>query len=66
MKGVWMKRVLCDAVVDHAGLASYVVTVRGRENHEGTERVYKIKANTEDQAAREGIKRFVEDMGGEP
>jgi hypothetical protein len=60
-----MKRVLCDATVDRIGPNQFQVTVQGREGHEGNFRVYTIKKQTEDSAAREGISRFVAEMGGD-
>lgn len=66
-----MKRVLCDAVVDRVGednggqFASYLVTVDGRMDHAGKQRVYALNAETEDEAAKTGIRRFVEEMGGD-
>jgi hypothetical protein len=60
-----MKRVLCDATVDRLGPKEFQVTVQGRGDHEGQFRVYTVKKLTEDYAAREGIRRFVADMGGD-
>lgn len=60
-----MNRVLCDATVDRLGGNEYQVTVQGRDAHEGNVRVYTIKKLTEDNAAREGIRRFVMEMGGD-
>lgn len=60
-----MNRVLCDAVVDRLGPDRFQVTVTGREAHEGNVKVYTIKKKTEDNAAREGISRFVAEMGGD-
>jgi hypothetical protein len=60
-----MKRVLCDAVVDRLDIGGFQVTVEGRGDHAGTVRVYTIKTITEDAAARDGIRRFVDEMEGE-
>lgn len=66
-----MKRVFCDAVVDRVGEdgggqnMSYLVTVDGRMEHQGTQRVYALNAETDDEAAKVGIRRFVEEMGGD-
>lgn len=63
-----MKRVLCDATVEMIGkdnggqFASYMVTVDGRADHQGQQRTYAMNAETEDEAARMGITRFVEEM----
>lgn len=60
-----MKRVLCDAIVDWLGPDEYQVTVSGAGDHAGNVKVYTIKKKTEDNAAREGIRRFVAEMGGD-
>ncbi len=60
-----MKRVLCDATVDRMGPKQFQVTVQGRGSHVGIFRVYTIKKPSEDAAAREGIRLFVEEMGGD-
>jgi len=60
-----MKRVLCDATVDPCEIGSFTVTVTGAGDHAGTIRVYTMRKSTEDAAAREGIRRFVEEMGGD-
>ncbi len=60
-----MKRVLCDATVDRLGPKRFQVTVTGVGEHAGTVKVYTVEKTTEDVAAREGIKRFVREMGGE-
>lgn len=60
-----MKRVLCDATVDPCDIGSFTVTVTGRGDHEGTVRVYTMRRVSEDSAAREGIRKFVEEMGGD-
>jgi len=60
-----MKRVLCDATVDPCEIGSFTVTVTGRDGHAGIVRVYTMRKVSEDAAAREGIRRFVEEMGGD-
>ena len=60
-----MKRVLCDATVDRVGPDEYQVTVTGAGDHVGNVKVYTIRKKTEDNAAREGISRFVAEMGGD-
>jgi hypothetical protein len=60
-----MKRVLCDATVDRLPTGGFQVTVQGRGDHEGNVRVYGIRKPSEDSAAREGISRFVTEMGGD-
>lgn len=60
-----MQRVLCDAVVDRLGPKRFQVTVTGAGLHAFIVRVYTVRATTEDVAAREGIKRFVREMGGD-
>lgn len=60
-----MKRVLCDATVDRLGPRRFQVTVTGVGDHAGNVKVYTVTATTEDVAAREGIKRFVREMGGD-
>lgn len=60
-----MKRVLCDATVDPCDIGSFTVTVTGRGDHEGAVRVYTMRRVSEDSAAREGIRKFVEEMGGD-
>lgn len=65
-----MNRVLCDATVEMAGSdlggqnEKFMVTVKGRMDHDGIERTYVVSAQTQDEAARDGIKRFVDEMGG--
>lgn len=62
-----MKRVLCNATVDRCETGSLVVTVTvtGKGEHEGIVRVYEVWHPTDDAAAREGIQKFVEEMGAE-
>jgi hypothetical protein len=62
-----MKRVLCDATVDRCETGSLVVTVTvtGRGEHEGIVRDYTLWHLTEDAAAREGIQKFVKELGGD-
>lgn len=60
-----MKRVLCDAVVDKNMFGGFIVGVTGQGEHKGVDRSYVINRETEDEAAREGIRRFVEEMGGD-
>jgi hypothetical protein len=43
----------------------FSVTVTGVDHHDGVIRVYHIEKDSEDDAAREGIRLFVEEMGGE-
>jgi hypothetical protein len=59
-----MKRVLCKAVVtpDVDGEEEYEVTVIGAGDHDGVERMYDIKKNTQKDAAMEGIRLFVEEF----
>jgi hypothetical protein len=60
-----MKRVLCDATVDPCEIGSFTVTVNGRGDHEGEVRTYIMRKADEGAAAQEGLRRFVEEMGGE-
>lgn len=66
-----MKRVLCNAVVDSLGLDDggqhhgWRVVVTGTGDHSGQSRVYEIREETQDDAAMEGIRRFVEEHGGD-
>jgi len=62
-----MKRVLCDATVDRCVTGSLVVTVTvtGRGEHEGIVRVYDAWTPNDDDAAREGIQKFVKELGGD-
>ncbi len=66
-----MKRVLCDAVVDPlkpdegGQFANFLVTVSGRGEHDGVSRVYIMREQVEDEAAKEAIRQFVEEMGGD-
>jgi len=60
-----MKRVLCDATVDPRDIGSFTVTVTGRGEHEGIVREYTLWHLTEDAAAREGIQKFVKELGGD-
>lgn len=60
-----MRRVLCDATVDRLGPKEFQVTVEGRADHAGNVKVYRILKHSEDNAAREGIRRFVAEMGGD-
>jgi hypothetical protein len=62
-----MKRVLCDATIDRCETGSLVVTVTvtGRGEHEGIVRVYDAWNPNDDDAAREGIRRFVKELGGD-
>lgn len=62
--------ILCNATVDiiepppaHGhGLGKFKVTVWGKEPHDFV-RIYEIQAKEDNIAAREGIDRFVEDIG---
>lgn len=60
-----MRRVLCEAIVDPCEIGSFTVTVTGRGHDEGTIRVYTMRSVSEDSAAKEGIRRFVEELEGE-
>ena len=60
-----MKRVLCDATVDQCETGSFTGTVTGKGEHDGVSRVYTMRHFDEDVAAREGIRRFVEELGGD-
>jgi hypothetical protein len=60
-----MKRVLCNAIVDRCEIGSFTVTVSGRDDHAGIVRVYTMRKASEDAAAQEGMRRFVEEMGGD-
>lgn len=63
-------RIFANAVVDiidpppaHGhGLGKFKVTVWGKEPHDFV-RIYEIQAKEDNIAAREGIDRFVEDIG---
>ena len=65
-----MKRVLCNATVDSLGMDAggqtrgWRVVVTGVGDHSGQSRVYEIKDETEGDAAMEGIRRFVDELGG--
>jgi alpha-beta hydrolase superfamily lysophospholipase len=60
-----MKRVLCNASVDASPTGQLVVTVHGIGEHTGEKREYTFPAaEKEDSAAMEGIRRFVEELGG--
>lgn len=61
-----MKRVLCNAIVDPLPDGSFSVTVTGQGHHDGVMRVYTIKGADEDAAAKDGLSRFVEEIGDEP
>lgn len=60
-----MKRVLCDATADKVEGGGFLVTVTGVGEHADTVRNYTIEADEEGPAAREGIARFVREMGGD-
>jgi hypothetical protein len=60
-----MKRVLCNAFINPMSDGEFSVTVTGVDHHDGVIRVYHIEKDSEDDAAREGIRLFVEEMGGE-
>lgn len=60
-----MKRVLCDATVDPCEIGSFTVTVTGKGEHDGVTRVYTVQSGSEDVAAHKGIRRFVEELGGD-
>jgi len=60
-----MKRVLCDATVDPCEIGSFTVTVTGKGDHAGTVRVYTLRRVSENVAARDGIRNFVQEMGGD-
>ena len=60
-----MKRVLCDATVDSCEIGSFTVIVTGKGEHDGVNRVYTMRSGSEDSAAREGIRKFVEELGGD-
>lgn len=66
-----MKRVLCNAVVDSLGMddggqnRGWRVTVVGTGDHSGITSTYEIRDETEDAAAMEGIRMFVEANGGQ-
>jgi hypothetical protein len=60
-----MKRVLCNATVEPSEIGSFIVRVTGCGEHEGMSRVYTMRKKTEDGAAQEGIRRFVQEMGGD-
>lgn len=58
-------RVLAAATVDHVGGKSWRVTVRGGvEGLAPIERQYRLRSKTEDGAAQDGIRVFVEECGG--
>jgi hypothetical protein len=61
-----MKRVLCNAVIDPMSDGEFAVTVTGVGHHDGVTRVYHIEKDNEDDAAKEGIRLFVEEIGAEP
>ena len=63
-----MKRVLCNVVVDHLGdddggqNRGFRVTAVGSGEHTGITRSYILQEETEQDAAMEGIRRFVEEF----
>jgi len=63
-----MKRILCSAIVDEMnvtniknGLKQFMVEVWGEEPFD-YRRLYTIDAKSDNNAAQEGIRRFVEEM----
>ena len=66
-----MQRVLCNAIVDveqppakdGKGLGRFRVEVWGLEPHDFV-RIYQIQAASDNMAAQEGLRRFVEEMEG--
>lgn len=60
-----MKRVLCDATVDPMADGEFLVIVTGTGDHDGVRRWYHIEKDSEDAAAKEGLRLFVLEMGGD-
>lgn len=60
-----MKRVLCNATIEEFPDGSLEVTVEGVGDFYGNMRVYHLDERDPDRAAREGIRKFVEEMGGD-
>lgn len=60
-----MGRALCNATVEPLPDKGFRVLVTGRQDHSGIERVYDMpEVDTQDDAAMEGIRRFVEEFDG--
>jgi hypothetical protein len=56
-----MERVRCSCTVEDLGGMTYEVEVWGEEPHAHT-RVYTIKATSDNLAAQDGLRQFVEEM----
>lgn len=56
--------IFASATVDLISAGKFRVEVQGKEPHDYT-RTYEILAKTEDEAARQGLDTFVEEIGKE-
>ena len=55
-------RIRCSCTVDHLGPEKWRVDVWGEFPYEAFRRSYTIEAKTDNFAAQEGLRRFVEEM----